>query len=165
VEPGGLPGVYMARVVVMLQSNLPQGKSTSGYLSVCGRKKSSLVESVSSPFSKVNTYNTFVAGSDGDIAADVSSSNGEAGMGEHLPQMPEGGLSDTTTSRGNDLQAEEDSRPVENPGNQVDTRDDKIAKGEKGKFSEKCQKGDKLAKCDNGQFNERCRKCNVANRV
>ena len=151
VEPGGLPGVYMARVVVKLQSNnnLPQGKSTSGYLSVCGQKKSSLVESVFSPFSKVNTCNTFVAGSDGDIAADVSSSNGEAGMGEHLSQMPEGGLSDTTTSQGDDLQAsEEDSRPVENPGNQVDTKDDKIAKGGKGQFSGKCQK-DNVANIEN----------------
>jgi len=143
VEPGGLPGVYMARVVVKLQSNnnLPQGKSTSGYLSVCGQKKSSLVESVFFPFSKVNTCNTFVARSDEDIAADVSSSNGKAGTGECLPQMPEGGLPYASTSRGNDLQAsEEDSRPVENPGNQVDTKDDKITKSEQGQFSEKYQK-------------------------
>ena len=54
--------------------------------------------------------------------------------------MPGGGLSDTTTSQGNDLQAEEGSRPVENPGNQVDTKDNKTAQGNKGQPSKKSQK-------------------------
>jgi len=102
-------------------------------------KKSSLVELVVSPLDKCDT---FVAGSDGDIAADVTSSNGEAGSGECLPQMPEGGLSDTATSHGDDLQAREGSRPVENQfGNQVDTKYNTTAQSDKGQPSEKGKKG------------------------
>jgi hypothetical protein len=99
--------------------------------------KSSLVESVFSPKDK------FVAGSDGslDVAADVTSSNGKAGSGECLPRVPEGGLSVTATSRGNDLQAEGGSRPVENQfGNQVGTKYDKTTQGDKGQFSGKSRK-------------------------
>jgi len=49
-------------------------------------RKSSLVELVFSPLGILNTCDTFVAGSDGDIAVDVTSSNGETGSGECLPK-------------------------------------------------------------------------------
>jgi len=140
VEPGGLPGVYMARVVATLQGNVSSSKVLPVYCPDVVHRMSSLVESVFSPLGILNTCDTFVAGSDGDIAADVTSSNEEAGMGECLPQMPGGGLSDTTTSQGNDLQAEEGSRPVENPGNRVDTKDNKTVQGNKGQPSKKSQK-------------------------
>ena len=135
VDPHGLPGVYMVRVVATLQGNMSSSK-VSAVCPYVVNKKSSLVESVFSPL------NELVAGSDGgvNVAADVSSCNGKAGSGECLPQVPEGGLPYASTSQGNDLQAEEGSRPVENPGNQVDTKDDKMAKGDKGKFSENVKK-------------------------
>ena len=137
VDPGGLPGIYIARVVATLQGN-ELFKSANGCPYVVN-KKSSLVELVVSPLDKCDT---FVAGSDGDIAADVTSSNGEAGSGECLPQMPEGGLSDTATSHGDDLQAREGSRPVENQfGNQVDTKYNTTAQSDKGQPSEKGKKG------------------------
>jgi len=97
-----------------------------------------LAELVVSPLDKCDT---FVAGSDGDIADDVTSSNGEAGSGECLPQMPEGGLSDTAISHGDDLQAREGSRPVENQfGNQVDTKFNTTAQSDKRQPSEKGKK-------------------------
>jgi len=73
VEPYGLPGVYMVRVVATLQGNMSSLKAPAGCPYVVN-KKSSFVESVFYPL------NEFFAGSDGsvNVAADVSSSNGKA---------------------------------------------------------------------------------------
>jgi len=82
VDPDGLPGVYMVRVVATLQGNLSSSNVSGFSPYVVNLRKSSLVESVFSP------ENKFVAGSDGsvDVAVDVTSSNGKAGSGECLPK-------------------------------------------------------------------------------
>ena len=50
------------------------------------------------------------------------SGNRKAGLGECLPELPEGGQPAKTTSPENDLQAEDSSLPDENRiGTQVDT--------------------------------------------
>ena len=119
VDPEGLPGVYLARIVATLENDKSSLNVGGSPPFMVNTKKSSLVELVVSPSDKCNT---FVAESDGDIAADVTSSNGEAGSGECLPKVPEGGLPAATTSRKNDLHAESHSHPVENKfGTQVDT--------------------------------------------
>jgi hypothetical protein len=132
VDQDGLPGVYMAWVVAMLNGNLSSSNVSGSLPFVVKSRKSSLVESVFSPQGK------FVAGSDGnvDVAVDVTSSNGKADSGECLPQLPEGGLLVAATSHGNDLQAEGGSRPVENQfGIQVDTKYDKTAQDDIGQPS------------------------------
>jgi len=136
VDPDGLPGVYMARVVATLQDNLSSSNVGDSPSYVVNLEKSSLVKSVFSPQGK------FVASSDGsvDVTADVTSSNGKASSGECLPNLPESGLPVVTTSHTDDLQAEDSSHPVENRiGIQVDTNHKKTAQDNIGRFTIKGQ--------------------------
>jgi len=73
------------------------------------------LEIVSSPRGKC------VARNDGSAFVTIRGDS-KAGLGECLPELPEGGLPTTTTSHGNELQAVSSSLPVENEiGKQVDT--------------------------------------------
>jgi hypothetical protein len=131
VDPDGLPGIYMARVVATLQDNLSLSNVGDSPSYVVKLEKSSLVKSAFSPQGK------FVASSDGsvDITADVTSSNGKTGSGEYLPKLPESGLPVANTSHRDDLQTEDSSRPVENRiGTQVDTKHKKSAQDNIGRF-------------------------------
>ena len=121
MDPGGLdiPGVCMAQIVATLESNL--SSSNAGGSSPLVVKKSPLdllEEIVDSPSchsdsSDVSAFPSVTICGSGDR---------KAGLGECLPELPEGGLLTTTTSPRNDLQAEGSSLPVENRiGNQVDT--------------------------------------------
>jgi hypothetical protein len=136
VDPDGLPGVYMARVVATLQDTLSSSNVGDSPSYVVTLEKSSLVKSVFSPQGK------FVESSDGsvDVTADVTSSNGKASSGECLPNLPESGLPVVTTSHTDDLQAEDSSHPVENRiGIQVDTNHKKTAQDNIGRFTIKGQ--------------------------
>jgi len=88
VDPDGLPGVYMARVVATLPDNLSTSNVGDSPSYVVNLEKSSLVKSEFSP------QGEFVASSNGsvDVTADVTSSNGKAGSGECLPKLPQSGL-------------------------------------------------------------------------
>jgi hypothetical protein len=133
----------MARVVATVQDNVSSSNVSGSPPYVNDLRKSQLAEFVFSPQGK------FVAGSDGSIgvAADVTSSNGKAGSGECLPQLPEGGLLVAVTSQGNDLQAEGGSRPVENQfGIQVDKRYKKTVQGSKGQPSGKSRENNVINK-------------------
>jgi len=82
VDPEGQPGVYMARIVAMLENcDMSSSNVRSSELLV---GKSPLV---------VSPHDKFVASSDGSVFI-TSSDNGilKAGSGECLPELPEGGL-------------------------------------------------------------------------
>ena len=112
VDPEGLPGVLMARIIASL-SNV--GGSPPFKIN---KIKSSLVQSVFSP------YNVVVAGNDRNKSVPEQDSGPlNVGAGECLPELPEDGLPVATISHRNDLQAESSSLPVEDCiGIQVDTQ-------------------------------------------
>ena len=120
VDPEGLPGVYLARIIAMLEnykSSLNVGSSAPFMVNT---EKSSLEQFAFSPRDKtkrlVASCNecSLVTRDDGGFL--------NVGSGECLPKVPEGGLPAATTSRKNDLHAESHSHPVENKfGTQVDT--------------------------------------------
>ena len=123
VEPEGLPGVYMARIVATLEhcGNMSSPDVGGSPPLVVNIKKSPLVVSKFSPHEKC------VASSDGDLIV-THGGNGfsKAGSGERLPDLPESGLPVAATSHRDELQAGRDSLPVENRnGNQVDTTNNK----------------------------------------
>ena len=132
VDPEGLPGVYMVRVVATLNANV-----LDLYMF---KEKSSLVQLKSSP------RNKFVVNNDGsmlvpeqdsgflNVGSSIDAEYGPrrnptyrcgmalGGAGECQPELPEGGLPVATTSHRDDLQAESSSLPVENIfGTQDDT--------------------------------------------
>ena len=117
VDPGGLeiPGVYMARVVATLENKMSSSNAGGSYPLVVEKSPLEPLEILYSPCNK------HVAGSDGS-AFTTSCGDRKAGSGEHLPELPKGGLLAKTTGRREDLQAEDSSLPVENGiGTQVDT--------------------------------------------
>jgi hypothetical protein len=142
VDPEGLPGVYMARVVTTME-NCDSSVNVGGFTPVCGQcNKSPLVESVFSP--------RFVANGDGCPAGSPTGVGGflKVGSGECLPELPEGGRSVATIRHRDDLQAENSSLPVENGnGNQVDTKHKITAR----KFEKKIQghKSNEITKLQN----------------
>ena len=79
-------------------------------------------------------HGKFVAISDGSaFVTTPGDSVSKAGSGECLPELPQGGLSATTTSHRNDLQEESSSLPVENSiGTQVDTTHKSEAQSKEG---------------------------------
>jgi len=136
VDPNGLPGVYMARVVATLPDNLSSSNVGDSLSYVVNLEKSSLVKS------EFSLQGKFVASSHGsvDVTADDTSSNGKAGSGECLPKLPESGLPVLTTSHRDDLQAEDSSCPVENRiCTQVNTNYRKTAQDNIGRFRSKSQ--------------------------
>ena len=139
VDPEGLPGVYMARVVATLDNNM-SSSNANGSDPYMVKEKSSLVQLKSSP------RNKFVVNNDGimlvpeqdsgflSVGSSIDAEYGPrrnptyrggmavGGAGEYQPELPEGGLPIATTSHRDDLQAESSSLPVENIfGTQVDT--------------------------------------------
>ena len=119
VEPEGLPGVYMARIVATLEhcGNMSSSNVGGSPPLVVNLRKSPLAVFTFSPHEKC------VAGCDGNSIA-THGGNGfpKAGSGEYLPEAPEGGLPAAATSHEDDLQVGRGSLPVENQiGNQVDT--------------------------------------------
>jgi hypothetical protein len=117
VDPEGLPGVYMARIVATLESNL--SSSNAGDSTPLVVKKSPLepVEILSSPRDE-----HAVKSDDSAFPSVTIRGSRKTGLGEGQPELPEGGLPATTTSPRSDLQAVSSSLPVENRiGNQVDT--------------------------------------------
>jgi len=115
VEPEGLLGAYMARIVSTLQDNMSSSNTGGAPPLVVEKSPLEPLKSVSSPRGK------FVTRSDGN-AFDTIRSDSKNGSGECLPELPEGSLLATTTSHMNDLQAASSSLPVENRiDNQVDT--------------------------------------------
>jgi hypothetical protein len=127
IDPEGLPGIYMVRIVATVE--VCDASNTSG-LDPPVTEKSPSVKFEESPRDK------FVASSNGN--APVTSSDGgflKVGSGECLRGLPEGGSPVATTSHGDDLQAESSSLPVENVyGKQVDTLQIYAAQRNKGKF-------------------------------
>jgi hypothetical protein len=122
----GLPGIYMARIVATLESNLSSSNAGGSPPLVVEKSPLEPLETVSSPRSKC------VASCDSS-AFTTSCGDRKAGSGEHLPKLPEGGLPAKTTGRRDDLQAEDSSLPVENGfGTQVDTHDTKITQRNEG---------------------------------
>jgi len=132
VDPEGLPGIYMARVVATLEICSMSSSDASGSEPYVVNEKSPLVEYVFSPRDK------FVASSDGS-AKFVTSSDGvlKVGSGECLPKLPDSDCSAVTSHR-DDLQARCGSLPVEKRfGNQVDTIFKNAAQREKGQVKER----------------------------
>jgi len=118
VDPEGLPGVYLARVVATLDSNV-SSMNASGSPPYMVNSKSSLVQHMFSPRDKVNK---FVASCNGcSLVTKHDGSSLKVGTGECLLELPEGGLPVATTVPRDDLQAKSSSLPVENIfGTQVD---------------------------------------------
>jgi hypothetical protein len=126
----GLPGIFVARTVATLESNL--SSSNAGALSPLVVKKSPLevIEVESSPRVKC-----VVKKNDSAFPSAAICGDRKAGLGECLPELPEGGygLPSTTTSHRGDLQATDSSLPVENRiGTQVDTLNVSKVQKEKG---------------------------------
>jgi len=121
VDPEGLPGVYLARVVATLDSNV-SSMNAGGLYPYMVNLKSSLVQHMFSPRDKSDK---FVISCNG--CSPVTEYDGgflKVGTGECLPELPQGVLPVGTTSPGDDLQAESSSLPVENIfGTQVDTHE------------------------------------------
>jgi hypothetical protein len=117
VDPEGLPGIIMAREVATLENCNRSSLNVGDLPPFVVTKKSSLVDVMCSPPERS------VAGCDGrKFVTEGDVAVLKTGLGEYLPELPEGGLPVATTSRGDDLQAIDGSRPVENWfGNQVDT--------------------------------------------
>jgi hypothetical protein len=90
VDPEGLPGVYMARLVATLESGGYVSSSNAGGSPpfVVSSGKSPLVVSVTSPHDKLKD--------------DESS---QTGTGECLPELPEGGVQVAATRQRDDLRA------------------------------------------------------------
>jgi len=115
IDPEGLPGIYMARIVAMLDVCDKMSSTNASGLDPPVVGKSPLVKSKVPPNEKV------VAGSD-DIAsctskAPVAYSDGgflKVGAGESQPGLPEGGSRIAAINHENDLQIENSSLPVEN---------------------------------------------------
>ena len=120
VDPEGLPGIYMARVVATLESCNVSSSDANRFGAVCGQRKSPLVQSMFSP--RV-PHDNFVASSDGsenfvDSGDDCSRSpvvTGvlKVGSGKCLPKLPDSDCSAVTRHR-DDLQARCRSLPFEN---------------------------------------------------
>ena len=120
IDPEGLPGIYMARIVATL--DVCDASNASG-LDPPVAGKSPLVKVKESP------HDHFVSGSDDN--APVTSSDGgflKVGSGECLPELLKSGAPVAVTCHKGDLQAESSSLPVENRyGKQVDTLQIKAA--------------------------------------
>jgi hypothetical protein len=113
VDPEGLPGVYMARIVATLKNcNIMSTSNARSSAPLVG--KSPLVVSPQKKLVASSDISAFVASSDDGIL--------KVGSGECLPELPKGGLPVAANNHRDDLQAEDSSPPVENRfGNQVDT--------------------------------------------
>jgi hypothetical protein len=112
-----LPGVYMARIVATLENCDIMSSSNARDSESFVVGKSPLMNFVLSPRDK------FVASCDGSALV-TSNDDGPTGAGSGicLPELPEGGLPEATTSHRVDLQAGYGSLPVENAyGKEVDT--------------------------------------------
>jgi len=127
VDPEGMPGVYLARVVATLEnvkSSANVGGSDPFMITV---NKSPLVDSVFSPHNKLIANcdeSKSVAGSNSSFSF-IERDGGflKVGTGECLPKLPEYGRSVAAIRHKDDLQARGGSLPVENEtGNQVDTK-------------------------------------------
>jgi hypothetical protein len=118
IDPEGLPGIYIARIVATLDcGNMSSSDASGSDMPVV--EKSSLVNiNIKRPPSE-----KCVVGSDG-IMLVTSCDNGflNVGSGECLPELPESGAPVAATCHGDDLQEVNGSHPVENRnGKQVDT--------------------------------------------
>ena len=128
-----LPGIFTARVVAMLESNIMSSSNVSGLPpSVVNLEKSPLsciAGSDSVAGSDVPPRISCIAGSDNVAGSDVGvfaprndGGSTVAGAGECLPELPDDSLQVATISRGKDLLAGSSSLPVENRcGKRADT--------------------------------------------
>ena len=137
LDPEGLPGIYVARIVATLDVfDVESSLNAKRLKSFSGQQKSPLVDNIVLPPEELRKLKC-VAGSDSSAAITVCDGGVlNVGSGECQPECLEGGsVPVATTSRRNDLQAHDSgSLPVENSyGNHVDTNKLNVAQGIKGK--------------------------------
>jgi hypothetical protein len=99
VDPEGLPGVYLARVVATLEENMSSSNAGDSTTFMVSKVKSPLVEFVSSPCDKED-----VNRDDSRQVALRGDSISGSGTGECLLKMSGGGSSSTATDHRDDLQ-------------------------------------------------------------
>ena len=117
VDPEGLPGVYLARIVATLNENMSSSNAGDLPPFMVNKVKSPLVEFVCSPYDE-----EYVNRDDSRQVALRGGSISGSGTGECLPRMMGGGLPVAATDHRDDLQLRRSPLPVEvGIGIQVDT--------------------------------------------
>ena len=129
IDPEGLPGIYMARIVATLEVVDASDASGSDPL-VVGKSPLVQLESPRVKFAAGSNENAPVTGSDGCSL--------KVGAGKCQPKLPEGDRGIMITCHKGDLQIQNRSLPVESGyGNQVDTLLINAAQVNKGQTREK----------------------------
>jgi len=117
VDPKGLPGVYLARIVATLQESMSSSNAGDSTPFMVSKVKSPLVEFVSSPCDEEN-----VNRDDSRQFALRGDSISGSGTGECLTRMTGGGLPVAATDHRDDPQIRRSPLPVEaGIGTQIDT--------------------------------------------
>jgi hypothetical protein len=117
LDPEGMPGIYVARIVTTLYvSNVESSSNAKRFVPVSGQVKTPLVDNIVLPLGELRKL-MCVAGGDGSEAITVCDDGVlNVGSGECQSKCLQGGsVTVATTSRRNDLQAQDSgSLPVEN---------------------------------------------------